>query len=369
MGPWHRRFTRGWSRPRFLLVLTMVLVAAIALLAVARASTDRFVDDLSMNLGATLLGVVVTVLVLEPVIKRSRTPEEVIHPQFPHELFIAGVTRSGQTVRILGAWPYVMDEPWRGPFLRALRATLDRGVHVQILVLDPTSFAAEQRAADLDGTLNVPAIIGEVIAEFQRLALALPPETRRLFEVGIYSSLPPARFYRWDRRTISSFFPMGNGLGSDIKHYETNIVSGLGGFVDDQFDLIWADSATRMLDEFLNLPLAILVDGTERRSAEPYVHIDGEIFIIAPDLVEDLYRMRTGQPEVRLLRTLKHLTLGPEPLVLEPLARDDDRTPTLLRTFLRKYGRAGPLDHPNRLIMRLASGAADPGSDLDRQSA
>ena len=95
-----------------------------------------------------------------------------------------------------------MDHPWRARFLDGLRAAAERGVRIQILVLDPDSKAAEQRSRDLDNQFNVARVISEVLQEFWRLRAGLIDRATGQLEIRVYSLLPPARMYRWDARAM-----------------------------------------------------------------------------------------------------------------------------------------------------------------------
>ena len=151
------------SRPRFYGVLAVILVIGTALTAVGAVTTGAWRDVL-INVGASVLTVFLTALVLEPLVEQGRRPEEVIHPDFPHQRFLDGMEASTHRVRIMGAWPYVMDQQWRPLFLAVLGRTLARGVTVEILVMDPTVKAAEQRDDDLGHEVAVSAVIADVIA-------------------------------------------------------------------------------------------------------------------------------------------------------------------------------------------------------------
>jgi hypothetical protein len=352
--------TYVWSRRRFLVVCAVALLFSIALLWLSlRPMTDGY-RDLLANLGATFLGVIATVVVLDPLIKGSRTPEEAIHSEFPYELFLNGVCRSARLVRILGAWPYVMDHPWRARFLPALKDAVQRGVRVQILLLDPGSKAAEQRARDLAREFDVSAVIGEVLREFWSLTKALPEWARNYLEIRVYSLLPPARMYRWDARAISSFFPMGNWEGSDIKHYETNMTSRLAQFVDDQFQLIWHDADTIALSSYFELSLDIAVPGVEfiSRSAK-YVVYEDQVYIAGRGIVEDLYRLRAIDPQVRLRQVPPAARLDGDRLILVPADRNVSNPLQLL--FHRKYGPVNPLlSHASILAIGAVADEAEP---------
>ena len=285
------------SRPRFYGTLATILAVGTALTAAGAFTTGAWRDVL-INVGASVITVFLTALALEPLVEQGRRPEEVIHPDFPHQRFLDGMEASGHRVRIMGAWPYVMDQQWRPSFLATLTRTLARGVVVEILVMDPTSKAAEQRDVDLRHEVAVSAVISDVMAELSRYQRGLPESSAARLGVRVFDSLPPARLYRWDNRAISSFFPMGTGLGTEVRHYETNVTSSLGRFVDEQFELAWRDRDTRELQDFLTVSMTLLATG--RRYRARYVVAEGQVYVASLQLTDSLFRNALHGTEVRL---------------------------------------------------------------------
>jgi hypothetical protein len=341
---------RLWRRRRFLTVLGVALVLSLGTLALSLTVAAVPYRDILINIGTSLLGVVATVLILEPLIERSRTPEEIIHSEFPYELFLQGVASSSRQIRVLGAWPYVMDHPWRQRFLAGLSDAVRRGVDVQILVLDPGSKAAEQRARDLDNTFDVASVISDVLMAFWELSRSLPEQAADRLDVRVYSLLPPARMYRWDGRAISSFFPMGNWVGSDIKHYETNMNSRLAQFVDEQFELVARDDDSTSLRDFFRVTIDVATPESGFLTREPEYAVDGDkIYIAGQDVVQELYRLRAVEPQVKVRQRIPQADLGDETLVLMPVGPEDlARVRTL---FHRKYGGASPLQRHHSALL------------------
>ena len=286
--PRRRFFRRSLrSRPRFYGALGAILAIGAVLTAAGAVETGAWRDVL-INIGASVVTVFLTVLAVEPLLEQGRRPEEVIHPDFPHQRFLDGMEASAHRVRIMGAWPYVMDQQWRPVFLETLTRTLARGVVVEILVMDPTSKAAEQRDVDLGHEVRVAVVISGVLGELSRFQHDLPESSADRLGVRVFGSLPPARLYRWDNRAISSFFPMGTGLGTEVRHYETNVTSSLGRFVDEQFDLAWRDRDTRTLEDYLTVSMTLVATG--RRYRARYIVVDGHVYVASRQLTDSLYR-------------------------------------------------------------------------------
>ncbi|MBM2616580.1 hypothetical protein JIG36_13530 [Actinoplanes sp. LDG1-06] len=265
--------------------LILLIGAALTAIGVTMAGAAQ---DVLINLGSSVLGVFLVAVVLEPIIKFGRRYEEQIHGGFPHRRFLDGVAGCSQRVRIMGAWPYVMETQWRAEFLDALLAAIRRNAQVEILILDPTSPAAMQRRTDMRDSTEISRLVTEILAALDAFRARVPREKQTRLHVRIYNTLPPARLYRWDNRALSSFFPAGDRWGSDVRHYETNVTSGLGHFVDDQFSLIWNDKRSRDLTTYLRLPLRIQATG--RTFHARYVILDDGLYAIAPELTDSLMR-------------------------------------------------------------------------------
>jgi hypothetical protein len=343
------------SRPKFYGTLGLIFLFGVGLTS-AGATANGTWRDVLVNLGASVITVFLAALVLEPVIERSRRPEEVIHPDFPHQRFIDGVSSASQQIRIMGAWPYVMDLQWRGEFLRALKAALDRGVAVQILILDPTSKAAEQRSLDLDGQLQVTNVIADVLREFETFRGEIKSnDYATRFSVRVYNSLPPARLYRWDNRAISSFFPAGTRIGTEVRHYETNVTSSLGRFVDEQFDIVWRASDTKELHEYLFVSLKIIATG--QQYSTPYVVLDDVPYVSSMDLMADLFRNAMTEVEVQILSTASHTSAAPVSFfTLQTVPDNDPSASGVWDFFSRKYSGQVVLPESMRGILRLIAG-------------
>ncbi|MBK6873421.1 MAG: hypothetical protein IPJ14_08540 [Kineosporiaceae bacterium] len=292
-----RRFRRTLAeRPHYVTALIVLVLLGAGLIVLAVLLPAGAMRDLLINLGATVVGVVLTAVVLEPLIEIARRPEERILTAFPHREFISGVAGARHTVKIMGAWPYVMDQPWRQPFLDAARSALRAGASVRILTMDPMSHAAEQRQDDLGTSVDVAALIADTLVELESFRDSLDSAAAQRFSVRIYSLLPPARLYLTDQRALCSFLSQGTNLGTDVRHYDTSIMSGLARFVDEQFDVIWGHRTTRALDSYWHLPLTTSSDG--RRYDVQYVELDEVIYVASRRLIDVLFRRRLQDEQV-----------------------------------------------------------------------
>jgi hypothetical protein len=346
---------RLWRHRRYVASLAVVVLLSAALLVGAYAGPLTEFRDLLVNLGASFLGGVVTVLAIEPIIRRGTRPDEIIHETFPFEQFLRGVERASYKIRILGAWPYVMDDPWRRRFLAGAAKAARSRVRVEILVLDPASKAAQQRADDLGGKFDVVSVIGDTLRSLDQLAAELPPAAAEYLDVRVYASLPPARMYRYDARAISSFFPMGNALGTDVKHYETSATSRLAQFVDDQFELLWNDEDTRTLEEYLRITVHLTeANAVVGSFTANFVVHEGSILLETRQLADHV----GAEPVARAVVSIPdagRLPVAPTAVLYELTPVDWEQTPSgaVLRAFERKYGPANRLVGDHTLVFRL----------------
>jgi hypothetical protein len=338
------------SRPRFYGTLGLIFLLGVGLTGAGVIASGTWREVL-VNLGASVITVFMAALVLEPVIERGRRPEEVIHPDFPHQRFIDGVSSASQQIRIMGAWPYVMDLQWRAEFLRALRSALDRGVAAQILVLDPTSKAAEQRSLDLDGQLQVTNVIADVLKAFEEFCGVIKTDDHASrLSVRVYNSLPPARLYRWDNRAISSFFPAGTRIGTEVRHYETNVTSSLGKFVDEQFDIVWHANDTSDILDYLYVSLKLIA--TDHKYSIPYVILDDVPYVSSVELTADLARNDGRKVEI-LSRAAIVGTVPATSFALETVPENDQAEDQVCDLLARKYGRHVVQPESMRGVLRL----------------
>src|SRR5262249_52932454 len=212
--------------------------------------------------------------------------------------------------------------------------------------------AAQQRADDLGGKFDVVSVIGDTLRALDQLVDDLPSAAAEYIDVRIYASLPPARMYRYDARAISSFFPMGNALGTDVKHYETSPTSRLAQFVDDQFELLWNHDETRMLGESLRIPLHLTDHNAVVGSfTASFVVHDGSILLETRQLAEHVEAAQVARAVVSVPGAdrlpIMHSAVLYE---LEPVDWEATPSGAVLRAFEHKYGPANRLAGDHSLV-------------------
>jgi len=124
------------------------------LLTMARYSGSSFAQNLYVNLGAGLIGVIATFFVLNPLFEQVRTANTQEHTKLDQARYIAHVADSRKMIRILETWTPLLNEIHREEFLWAMTEALKNGAKIEILLLDPDSRAAEQRTDELGDELQ-----------------------------------------------------------------------------------------------------------------------------------------------------------------------------------------------------------------------
>jgi hypothetical protein len=158
--------------------------------------------------------------------------------------------------------------------------------------------------------------------------------------------------YRWDNRALSSFFPRGSGLGTEVRHYETNVTSGLGRFVDEQFDVVWYDAGTQNLADYLGLTVTLLAASETYKV--PYVVLNGIIFAAAVDLVDNIFRNSITDTAVKLETRPDWANAALSDHLVITSGPDCDAQVAMIQTmFRRKYGIANVLNAGFRGVVGL----------------
>jgi hypothetical protein len=341
---------------RYSVTIAGLTGVGVGVLLWAKATDDPFSSDLLMNLGATAVGAVITALVLQPLIERAQTPEVVVHRTFPQARFLNAMSDTAGRIKIMGAWPYGMEPAHRREFLAVLHRAVDARVPALVLVLDPSSDAARQRTSDMGGRDDARAAIFGVLLAFHGWTQTLSASAGRAFELKVFSALPPARLYLAGNKAICSFFgDSDNRDGSNVRHYETSVLGGLGFYVNDAFDQLWESPETITLDEHWRLDL--VVDWPQRTPAafeadqrSAYVVDGGALFLSNQQLLHDLAQVGAGdtggraEVPVRLARRAVGFDWdGTGPLRLASFDRGrDPRAAGVTAAMDAKYGAEGP---------------------------
>jgi hypothetical protein len=97
-------------RTRYFVILVVLGAVSALLLTMARYSDSPFAQNLYVNLGAGLIGVIATFSVLNPLFEQVRAANTQEHPKLDQDRYIAHVADSRRMVRILETWTPLLNE-------------------------------------------------------------------------------------------------------------------------------------------------------------------------------------------------------------------------------------------------------------------
>lgn len=333
-------------------------VGGTALLMIAKDATG-FGQDVMINVGASVVMVALSFIVFDPIFDDMRKNAVEEHRTLNHDQLVANVSTARQIVEIMETWTGLLEERYHDRFIAAIRQALRNGVDFRILLLDPDSAAAEQRAEELHYA-QVQQLIVDNLRELYRLQRDLEPEQARRFQVRVYDASPSIQLYRWDDKAFISFFPIGT-RAYDARQIEAFMSSPLGEFVSSRFEDLWGSGTTRPMDDFMHLHLTLRIDDEELTQAEThFVRVGPFCFIDGTAIVDHL----TDHGALRLtLATLRPLSLGdPEDGLITASTfdmvrverNDRPRRAEVVAAFDAKYGDTHEHHPLLRLVPRVA---------------
>jgi hypothetical protein len=268
-------------------------IAAVVVLAVLAAvalwwarDTQQYGGNLLLNIGASFVGAIVTYALVNPLMAREEQRAEKVLDHFDHFSVIQHINDARSTVRIFETGVALLDDHYERRFLAACNAALRGGVKIEILLLDPDCRAAEQRAEELrDSTTRIRELIRENLLALHRFRSGLSEDLRLRLEVRVYATAPLAAYYRWDRRALISFFPT-NRSSENTNQYETSVESSFAQFVEQRFEESWDAPNTYTLQQYFELPIAIVRDGEQRATRADWVLRDGTMYLAHHTLID-----------------------------------------------------------------------------------
>src|ERR1041385_1129268 len=193
------RRTMRWlvRHTRYIVVLGALSLATVLLLIVAYYSGGYW-RDLDVNVAASIIIVIATYLIFNPLIEGVRAASTREHPRLDLDDFIEHIANANKEVDILDTWTRLLDSNLRERSFIAVREALKNRVAIRILLLDPASKAAEMRTEEIGHRADVPRAIMETLLQLYRLREDLNPVLVPYFGVRIYSASPSVQLYRWD---------------------------------------------------------------------------------------------------------------------------------------------------------------------------
>jgi hypothetical protein len=242
-----------WLRPWH--VIVCVLTLSTGLIVASYFVGDR-AHEFTLGLGINLLSSVVIFLLLELYWDRVRLVNGKEVDGFDYSTFARNIERS-RRVRLLATFIYPLtDHPnyadERQELLAAIRTAAGQPgfLGLQILVLNPESSAARQRAEERKDDAIIKRI-GEAVGTLSGLLkeLGSAPAGERV-EVRLYARTPPFALFQTDNFASISFYYRDRPI-SEVARYEFFTDSPIGGFVEKTFDDLWHDERTVPLTEYV----------------------------------------------------------------------------------------------------------------------
>ena len=293
-----RMLLSPFRQPRRPHALTAVagLSAVAVFLLWQSVGIDHYGQNLALNVGADIVGAIVTIFVITPLISRAQDGRVREHARLDYEWFADQVYGATSAVKLLDTFSNLLDQPVTDRFFRAVELAIDRQAHVQILLLDPDSLAVTLRAqelGDLPGHTDIRREIMRNLRTLHEFEHRLTEAQCRRFDVRLYSASAGVTLYRWDDKALVSFLTVGRLSGQGVQ-LEVTVGSPLGVFVEQRFDELWRQG--KPMDQFLRLRMTLVEpDGSHRDFVSPFVVVDGTRYVVDHDVVSHMARRRAGE--------------------------------------------------------------------------
>ncbi|MEY9933016.1 hypothetical protein ABH926_007669 [Catenulispora sp. GP43] len=290
------RLPRHAPDPRWITGL-LIGLAAILLLGWIGRAVEPYWPNFALNTAADLIGAVFTIYVITPIIERAGQGGVREHAELDYSQFLDDAGRATSVIRILDTYSNLLAEPYAQRFETMVRAAVARGVSIRVLLINPTTLAAEQRDLELGRADELGPMLERNLETVARLHRAFEQAggprglgTAADFQVRLYSSGPDITMYRWDDRALVSFYPVGK-LSGRAEQLEVTVDSALGSFVNNRFQAVWHAAAPHQA----LTPVTVTDDNIERTYLVRFVDLaDGRRFV-ASRRVERFLRRAVGE--------------------------------------------------------------------------
>lgn len=259
------------------------------------AGVDQYPQNIALNIGADIIGAIITVFVIMPLISRAQDGRVREHARLDYEWFTEQVHGAASCVKLLDTFSNLLDQPVTDRFFRAVELAIGRQAVVQVLLLDPDSLAVALRAqelGELPGHADIRRAILRNLRTLDAFERRLTESQRRHFEVRLYSVSAGVTLYRWDDQVLVSFLSVGriSGQGAQL---EVTVGSPLGVFVEQRFEELWQHS--KPVDQFLRLQVMLVEsDGSRREFMSRFVALNEVLYVVDFDVVSHMARRREG---------------------------------------------------------------------------
>lgn len=165
-----------------------------------------------------------------------------VHLDFPVDAYLYWHQRARRSLKILSTWTGVTGVDNYGSLLMD---AINKGIDIQVLLLDPSSPIARQRSYDLhlgngEQPVDEEEVPKNIRASIRQLA-SLYPELEGLrgrLELRLYNALPPFSAYIYDDKAFIGFFLHAAKM-TDFPVLEIRLDSPFGAHVSAEFERLW----------------------------------------------------------------------------------------------------------------------------------
>ncbi|MEV4277806.1 hypothetical protein [Actinoplanes xinjiangensis] len=253
----------------------LLLVAAFALLYPVRHTTG-FADELRIGIGANLIDLTLAVLVLQPLVLYLSRNAVRRRNRLDYRAVIGRIETADDRVDLWKHWTGLLEGPHEARFTETVRGALDRGVRFRIMLTDPSSPDAAERARQVAPTDAITAI-RQNIERLDRFVADLPARHRPGFQVRISATGPAHAFYRVDDWLTYGIFR--DRRVSESSQREVRVRGDLGELALEAFENRWNGVGLRNLTDHYRMRLRVTVHDDPFEYELRYVVHDGEHWV------------------------------------------------------------------------------------------
>jgi hypothetical protein len=253
----------------------LLLVAAFALLYPVR-HTEGFATELRISIGANLIDLTLAVIVLQPLVLYMSRNAVRWRNRLDYRDVIRRIGQADDRIDLWKHWTGLLETPYESRFTEAVRAALDRGVRIRIMLTDPSSPDAAGRARQVAPTDAIGAI-RQNIERLERFAADLPERHGPSFQVRISATGPAHAFYRVD--DWLSYGVFRDRRVSESSQREVRVHGDLGELALEAFENRWNGRGLLSIAEHYRMRVRVTVHETTGEYDLRYVQHDGEQWV------------------------------------------------------------------------------------------
>lgn len=270
----------GRYRLSYLYAVIGVLLLVIAfLLLYPIRHTEDFAAELRLGIGTNLIDLALAAVVLQPLFVYVSRNAVRWRNRLDYGDVIRRIGRATERVDIWKHWTGLLEEPYDARFRAAVRGALDRGVRFRIMLTDPSSPDAAERARQV-APVDALALIRQNIDRLEAFSRELSATQRDHFEVRISAAGPAHALYRVDDWLSYGLFR--NRRVSESSQREVPVHGDLGELALEAFEGRWNAPGVLSIAAHDRMAVRFIVDGATSDHELRYVVHDGDVWVNVP---------------------------------------------------------------------------------------